>query len=201
MKIVLASKSPRRADILQQIGLKAEVVYPETDELTGLETAGGDPSAVTMENAKQKALAVLKIIKDDACIIGVDTTVHLDGKMLGKPSGKKQAKEYLTALSGRWHQVISSVFVISSKTRDFRQGSEITSVLFNDLENTEIDTYIKTGEPFDKAGAYGIQGKGAIFIRKIEGCYFNVVGLPVSLLYRNLKEIGVWVPSFWNGNE
>ena len=169
--LILASKSPRRKELLSLITRDFMAVSREVDE-----TISDD---MTPENA----VLYLSRIKaepfqnDNDVIIGADTIVVLNGKILGKPTDEEEAFSMLKALSGKEHSVFTGVTLIFKETK----------VKFYELSDGEISTYIKTGEPMDKAGAYGIQGYGSLFVEKIEGDYFNVVGLPVSALYRELQ--------------
>ncbi|MEI6285906.1 MAG: Maf family protein [Bacillota bacterium] len=185
-KIVLASTSPRRKQILEQIGCKFSVLNVDVDEI-----ADSDISArhVATTNAVAKAQAAWAVTADDEVVISADTIVVLDGEIFGKPLDDQDAVNILKRLSGRTHQVITAVAIAS------RHGiiSDVcsTQVEFVQLTNYEIDKYIATGEPFDKAGAYGIQGYGALFVRSVNGCYFNVMGLPIVLTRNLLQRAGV----------
>lgn len=191
MDIVLASKSPRRREILENLGVDFRIVTAETDESSSL----SDGAVLSEELSARKARAVYEVLRNDGSlcndtlIIGCDTVVCCDGAILGKPCDRADAEHMLKMLSGRTHEVISGLTLIYGG-RAYTEH-EVTSVLFDPLEPSEITEYISTGEPDDKAGAYGIQGLASRFIRGIEGCYFNVVGLPVNLLYRMTKQIGI----------
>lgn len=182
-KVVLASESPRRKILLEMLGLKPLVIPARIDEpLTDLLAY-----KQAMLHARAKTEAVSKFIDDDALVIGSDTIVCVDHQNLGKPSGKEQAAIYLRMLSGRSHSVYTGV---SLRYRNrVLTDYERSTVSFNPLSEAEIAAYIQTKEPFDKAGAYGIQGFGAQFIHKIQGCYFNVMGFPVNLFYKMLGEL------------
>ena len=186
MKVVLASASPRRLALLEQVGIKAKVCPADFDEEAGgAETA----QAVALHNALGKCRAVAAKLGDAVAVVAADTIVVIDEAILGKPRNKLEAVAMLTSLSGRSHQVLTGVAVRY-------QGKEIakvcaTKVCFRQLTEAEIAAYVATGELLDKAGAYGIQGKGALLVEKIEGCYNNVVGLPLTMLYSMLKELGV----------
>lgn len=191
MNIILASKSPRRREILQNLDVEFTIVTAETDENSDTK----NPEELVKELALKKACAVKdKLVfenkfTDDTVIIGSDTVVAKDGKILGKPKDRKNAKEMLCMLSGDSHKVISGVALIVGERK--LTSCEITDVYFDKLTEDEIETYISTGECDDKAGAYGIQGKASRFIKKIDGCYFNVVGLPVNLLHNMAKEMKI----------
>ncbi|KIL75485.1 Maf family protein [Bacillus badius] len=187
-RLILASGSPRRKELLEQIGLAFTVKVSHADETIPF---GMSPEQAVMHLASVKAAAVAADEQDDF-VIGADTIVLLDGEILGKPKSRQEAKEMLQRLSGRTHAVCTGVSI--------RYGAdecvfyEKTYVTFWELAEEEINSYLDTGEPFDKAGAYGIQGAGAIFVKKIDGDYFAVVGLPLASLYRQLKRLG------WQGN-
>jgi septum formation protein len=178
--LVLASQSPRRAEILRNAGIPFEVRVAPVDE-TPLE--GEKPEHYVQRLADEKVRAVEAL--DSETVLAADTTVVVHGHMLGKPVDDADARRMLTLLSGRRHEVMTGIAL--------RRGDSValdwavTSVWFAPMTDTEIDDYVSSREPMDKAGAYAIQGLGSKFIEKIEGCYFNVVGLPVSLVYRRLK--------------
>ena len=177
--IILASQSPRRQELLKLITSDFEIKVSNVDETL--------PDKIT---PKEAVMYLSKIKAEpfadgDDIVIGADTVVALDGKILGKPKNEENAKEMLKFLSGRTHSVFTGVTLANGKkTKTFAVE---TKVKFFELTNEEIDAYIKTKEPFDKAGAYGIQGYGSLLVEKINGDYFNVVGLPVSTLARELK--------------
>ncbi|MBR3835642.1 MAG: septum formation inhibitor Maf [Clostridia bacterium] len=179
--IILASASPRRKELLTLAGVDFTVKAADVEEVI---PENASPDEVVMSLALQKAQAVSKD-NADCIVIGSDTVVALDGVILGKPKDEENAREMLIALSGRSHTVYTGVAIIhGEKTKSF---CEATEVVFNELSQEEILNYIATKEPMDKAGAYGIQGKGCVLVEKIVGDYFNVVGLPVSRLYKELK--------------
>ena len=186
MKLILASQSPRRRDLLGQMGLEFTVISPQIDEDAFTDP---DPVALVKTLSREKALAVAKDRAADALVIAADTVVVLDGQTLGKPRDRAEAKAMLAALSGRSHQVCTGVTVCRGDRADTR--AEVTQVTFRSLSLEEIRRYADTGEPMDKAGAYGIQGLGALLVEGIRGDYFNVVGLPVCLLGRMLAGFGV----------
>lgn len=187
MDIILASQSPRRRELLSQMGLKGfKVTSPEVDE----EIDGNLPPArIVEELSLRKASAVAEHADEDDLIIAADTIVVLDGAVLGKPADEREAFAMLTALSGNRHHVYTGVTVIQGG-RAVTQH-EVTAVTFRELEPGEIDHYIATGEPMDKAGAYGIQGLGSLLVSGIDGDYFNVMGLPVYRLGRILAQFGL----------
>lgn len=201
-QIILASQSPRRKELLEQIGLEFEICPAKGEEIITKSV----PEEVVMELSKQKAEEVAAMVssfgeehKDittpsDILVIGADTVVAYDGKILGKPVDEADAKRMLTMLSGNIHSVFTGVtLVLIDKTG--RAGElvfyEKTDVKMHEMTEKEIDRYIATGEPMDKAGSYGIQGKCAIYIEKIDGDYNNVVGLPITRIYQELKKIGI----------
>ena len=187
-KIILASQSPRRRQLLEQIGLEGfTILVPDADESYD-ETA--TPQEIVSSICRKKAIAAQELAKDDeAIIITADTMVFLDGLRLGKPRSEAEAAEMLRSLSGRTHQVCTGVTVCRGETLDTR--CETTGVVFRPLTDTEILSYVRSGEPMDKAGAYGIQGKAALFVSGIDGDYFNVMGLPLHLLGQMLSGFGV----------
>ena len=186
MKIVLASQSPRRRELLGKMGLTFTAQSPNIDEeaVQGL-------SALELVKAlsREKALHIAADEASDTVVIGSDTVVVLDGEVLGKPGSPAQAAEMLSALSGRSHEVCTGVTVCRGD--QVVSEAEVTQVTFRPLTEEEILWYVQTGEPMDKAGAYGIQGYGALFVEKICGDYSNVVGLPVCRLGRMLLSFGV----------
>ena len=171
---MLASRSPQRRAILEQLGIPFEVRVPDVDELTA-----GEPERVVFENARRKATAAAAG-QDEGRVLGVDTAVLIDGDLLGKPAGQDEARRFLERLSGRTHTVLSGVCLLSGETE--RGGVADTHVTFRTLSLELIDWYLGTGEWRDRAGAYAIQGHGAALVERIEGDYWNVVGLPVPLL-------------------
>lgn len=185
MRVILASSSPRRLQLLQQIGIEAEVRPAAFDELS----TGKMADEVVLANAVGKCQAVCAACGDKVPVIAADTVVVLDGQILGKPKDAADAVRMLTELSGRTHKVLTGVAV----SFDGRQLAEVceTEVIFRTLTAAEIADYVATGEPLDKAGAYGIQGRGAVFVEKINGCYNNVVGLPLTRLHLMLAKLGV----------
>lgn len=185
-KIVLASASPRRRQLLDQIGLKFEI-KPSTVGETSKTNLGAKEMA--MELAKLKALDVANN-EINSIVIGSDTLVFMD-EILGKPKDEDHAFEILQQLSGKFHYVYTGIAVIDTATDKIIVDYEQTKIKMKRLSAKEIRGYISSGEPMDKAGAYGIQGLGSVFVEKIEGCYFNVVGLPVFKLCSILDKFGV----------
>lgn len=182
MKIILASASPRRRELMRLITENFTAVSTDTDETLPPNIKPLDASAYL---AEIKAQSALEFFPDDI-VIGCDTTVIIDSKILGKPKNSDGCREYLETLSGRTHKVVTACAITDGRSR--RVFSEITEVTFRKLSADDIEQYISTGEPFDKAGGYGIQGKGSLLVEKINGDYFNVVGLPVSRLNQELKK-------------
>lgn len=182
MKLILASNSPRRAEILLQGGFPFEKRVADTDEYI---PAGILPAAAVEILAQRKGRAVAR--SADEVILAADTVVALDNQILGKPKDENAAKEMLRALSGRAHSVFTGVYITDGK-REFLFHTQ-TKVTFYPLTEAEIGAYICSGEPMDKAGAYGIQGRGALFVEKIDGDYLNVVGFPLAKAAKILKEV------------
>lgn len=185
MDIVLASGSPRRKDLLETLGLEF-TICPAKGEESPPQGAGPDETVKALSLAKAREVAQ---IYPDALIIAADTIVWADSRILGKPRSEAQAEEMLALLSGSSHEVYTGVTLICGEKTVCR--SECTKVFFRDLSDGEIRAYVKTGEPMDKAGAYGIQGRAAMMVRRIEGDYFNVMGLPLCALGQMLEQIGV----------
>jgi septum formation protein len=182
MRVVLASASPRRKQILENAGFEVTVRVSEADET--LPDCISPQKAVELL-ARVKANAVER--KPDELIIAADTVVALDGKILGKPRDEKEAFEMLSALSGKKHLVFTGVCIIYNEKEEI--FSDRTEVEFYKLTENEINDYILTGEPMDKAGAYGIQGRGCMFVRGIDGDYYNVMGLPVAKIGQKIKNL------------
>lgn len=184
-RLVLASASPRRSALLSQIGITFEVRPSDIVEPSPNVHLNTPASEVTQKLALLKAVDVAQHF-NEAIIIGADTLVSLEGKLLGKPTDDTEAFEMLTHLSGTCHEVVTGVALVDVETGREIVWAETTQVYFRELRSTEITAYIASGETSDKAGAYGIQGRGAAFVRRIEGCYFNVVGLPLASLVEHL---------------
>ncbi len=187
-KVILASASPRRSELLRQIGIDFEVIPSNIEE--NIEQ-GMSPESIVQDLAYDKALSVAKGLKGASIVIGADTIVVKDG-ILGKPVNEEEAFAMLKSLQGGWHEVITGVALISPLENRYLKGYEKTNVKMRSLNDREIMSYIKTGEPMDKAGAYGIQGMGALLVERIDGCYFNVVGLPLQKLSAMFEEFGIF---------
>jgi len=183
MKIILASASPRRKELLEQIGFQVQVVPSHLSEAM---PSGTDFAAHVRDMAKAKAQKVAVDFPDEV-VVGADTLVICQGQPLGKPKDANDALKMLSCLSGAWHQVLSGICVTKVSRNIEITGIVTTDVLFYPLSRKDIDDYIRSGEPFDKAGAYGIQGLGARFVKEIRGCFYNVVGLPLSTVWQQLK--------------
>lgn len=189
MRLILASSSPRRSELLRNAGIAFEVMPADVPE----EALPGElPPQTALRLALEKAQAVFAK-NPDAAVLGADTIVIVDGEPLNKPLDAADATRMLGVLSGRVHEVITGVALLWPGGQDVR--SETTRVHFSPLAEDEIAAYIASGEPMDKAGAYGIQGSASRWIPRVEGCYFNVVGLPVALVYHMLRDAGVLRPN------
>lgn len=189
-KLILASKSPRRRELLDRMGLAHTVISVDTDEHF---PDGLSPEDVVTYISKGKALAAAAQVTPEDLVITADTMVFLDDKKLGKPKNEDDAFSMLSALSGRAHTVCTGVTVMQGSR--LLTEAEATHVYFAPLSEDTIRAYIRTGEPMDKAGSYGIQGMGALLVEKIDGDFFNVMGLPVRRLSTMLKQFGVDVLS------
>lgn len=190
-KIILASSSPRRKALLENAGVEFEVVRPSADEsVSGDET----PEEFALRLAAEKALSVARISGNGSVVVGADTIVVVDREILGKPSDKEEASDMLRKISGREHEVYTAFSIVRPEQEVLHSEIVRTSVSIKPLAAHEIQGYIKTGEPMDKAGAYGIQGIGAFMVKGIEGSYTNVVGLPVVELLRALRKLGIVEP-------
>lgn len=186
MKFILASKSPRRREILADLGLEFEILTADTDESCNLT----NPRAFVEELALRKGRAVADKLDGDTIIIASDTVVACNGEILGKPKDRADAGRMLDMLSGTKHDVISGVALISKGKEAV--ASEVTHVIFDKLTDSDKEIYLNSNEPYDKAGAYAIQGLASMWIKGIEGDYFNVVGLPVKRLHDLLlTEFGI----------
>ena len=190
MLYILASGSPRRSELLNNLGLRPRVMPADVDETP---LPDEEPKMMVKRLAMMKALHVAKAYAGkDVLVIGADTCVHVDGRVLGKPKSEDEAKEMLALLSGRSHEVYTGYAAVRCEDMQTVAGSEETRVRMKPLSDGEIAAYVRSGEPMGKAGAYGIQEKGSLLIEKIEGDYFNVVGLPVCALGERLKkEFGI----------
>lgn len=186
MDIILASGSPRRRELLTQMGLSFRVVVSDADETVDKSLSPAEQVSLI---SRRKAGAVAKVVGPDALVVAADTIVALEGQVMGKPHIRAEAVEMLSRLSGRTHEVYTG-FTLQLGERVVTQA-ERTAVTFRDLTQSEIEAYVDTGEPMDKAGAYGIQGLGSLLVSGIRGDYFNVMGLPVCRLGQALKEFGL----------
>lgn len=183
LPLILASGSPRRRELLDLMGLTYTVETPDVDE-----SFSGRPSETVMEISRRKAAAVAAR-HSDSIIIAADTLVFADGA-LGKPHTPERAKEMLRSLAGNWHHVYTGITVINTRSGRILRNVDKTRVHLIPMTEQEIDAYVATGEPLDKAGAYGIQGMGGMFVDRIDGSYSNVVGLPMSMLRIMLAQVG-----------
>ena len=190
MKIILASSSPRRAEILRNAGIAFEIRATQIDE-TALPGETAPAMVARLAEAKARAAAAqMDVGMRDCMIVGADTTVELEGEILGKPRDSANARAMLAKLSGRTHHVLTGIFVLRLPDNATRAAVENSAVTFAPLDEKVINAYAATGEPIGKAGAYAIQGLAGRYIPRIEGCYFNVVGLPLARLYALLRELG-----------
>ena len=186
---ILASGSPRRKQLLNQIGLEFTVIPSDVDEDFTLDLP---PEAFTEHWAREKAKSVAKI-HPDSLIVGADTIVVLDGNILGKPKDKKDSFNMLQSLSGKTHEVITGVSFISLEQELDHTFNERTFVSFNTLSDRDIKSYIDIYNPLDKAGSYGIQDWFSVHIHRVEGCYYNVMGLPLSSFYSYFKSVSAFL--------
>ncbi|HZK44152.1 MAG TPA: Maf family protein [Syntrophomonadaceae bacterium] len=186
-KIILASGSPRRRELFDRLGIDYTQITAEIAEDIQLNEL---PEEAVRRIAQEKAKAVSQALKS-GIIVSADTIVVYNGMILGKPKNELEAFDFLETLSGNSHRVITAICLINKHTGFCAVKTATTLVHFRDLSGEEIKAYIATKEPFGKAGAYAIQGIGALLVEKIEGCYFNVVGLPLTILYEMLLEQGV----------
>ncbi len=186
MRIILGSGSPRRRELLAGLGLEFEVRVADIDESV---RSGEQGLAYVERLALEKGRAVAKGVDDANLIVAADTIVELDGELLGKPRDEIEAKAMLNRLSGALHRVHTGVAVLAKSREEAAVAT--TGVQFHSMSEAEIDWYVATGEPLDKAGAYGIQAHGALFVAGLEGGYFNVVGLPLDLLYRLVGRLDI----------
>jgi septum formation protein len=188
--VVLASSSPRRREILEKTGLKFIVDAAEINEDHGRRMRPAElAKTISLEKAK-----VVAVRHPYSIIIAADTFGVLGGRLLGKPRDEDEARDMLRRMSGRRHRVVTGFTILDTETGKAVSKAVETKVYFKMLYSEEINAYVKTGEPLDKAGAYAIQGMGAMLVEKIEGDYYNVVGLPLSSLVRELKRFGVKLP-------
>jgi septum formation protein len=183
--IVLASSSPRRSEILDMLGIDHIVFKPGIDE----DNRSADPGSLVRDLSIKKAEAAAEAV-DGEIILSVDTVVVLEDVVMGKPLSDEEAGTMLRQLSGKWHHVFTGLTLLAPGEKRSVSGEETTAVKFKQVGEMEIQDYIRTGEPFDKAGGYGIQGRGSALVERIDGCYFNVVGLPVVKFLSMLNELG-----------
>lgn len=191
MKLVLASSSPRRKELLAKISTEFKTAAPpeEAEEPISGGGASAAPEKFAERNALLKAMAVARTEDGDSIVIGADTIVVSEGRIMGKPAGAEEAARMLRALSGKTHEVITGIAVTNNATGRTISSFERTEVEFKELSDREIDEYVASGEPIGKAGAYAIQGLASRFIPGIRGCFFNVVGLPVFRLHSMIMEV------------
>ena len=185
--LILASASPRRQELLKSAGISFEVLPSEVDE--GFQE-GEPPEEYVARLARRKAAKAGEKHKN-RWVLAADTVVVIDGRILGKPGSRQEAREMLEVLSNREHRVITGFCLLSGDSGKSRAGAVTTRVRFKNLSPREIDWYLGTGEPFDKAGAYAIQGKAAFMVKEIHGSYSNVVGLPLTEVIEALQEMGI----------
>ena len=183
---ILASKSPRRTELLRSINCDFKTVVSDADELSG---DVADPKELAVANAKLKAEATAKKIGNDVPVLGADTIVALDGHIHYKPKDEADAKRILRTLAGRTHEVITGIAFV--RGAEVFSAVEVTKVTFDDMTEQEIADYVATGEPMDKSGAYALQGKAGVFIKGIEGSYSNVVGLPLCALKHLARQANI----------
>lgn len=186
-RFILASQSPRRAEILRRVGLSFGVEPSNVDESS---VALADPRDTVVQLARMKAHAVHEQHPHDI-VVSADTVVAIDGEILGKPRDDAEAAQMLRKLSGRAHRVLTGFAIIDGARKIEKTGCEETMVVFREMNEREIDWYVSSGEPRDKAGAYAIQGLGGLFVERIEGNYYNVVGFPLTLFVRLMEKIGI----------
>jgi septum formation protein len=191
LRVILASGSPRRKQLLEQAGIDFEVRVSDADE-----TVEGEPYEQVAALARRKAEAVAQSVAGEAIIVAADTLVYAEsrngsGRILSKPCDERDAYDMLQALQGRKHTVYTGVAVLRTDSGERNVFVDAAYVYFRPLTDREIQAYIATGEPFDKAGAYGIQEKGALLVERIEGDFYTVMGLPISKLCVQLEEMGV----------
>lgn len=209
-KLILASASPRRRELLRMLGLDFEIMVSTAEEKnresSGLPGEPGKPGLPGLPDKHSLGMAeipgeqAMRVAADkaaeiaelhpEALVIAADTIVVIDHRILGKPRDEEEARAMLSFLSGRWHEVYTGLALVRVAEKKRLLDYEQTRVKFRSLSREEIDRYLRSGEPMDKAGAYGIQGLGAVLVERIEGCYFNVVGLPLARLTLLLKEFG-----------
>ena len=188
MKFILASSSPRRRDLLLRLQTPFDVILPNVDE--SMLSSDGNPETYCIALAELKANDISQHYPSEL-VIGADTIVVLDDQIFGKPNNKIHAQNMLNTLSGKTHQVYTGVCLKWAEKNIHHLFTEITTVIFRDLDEKDISHYIESSPPYDKAGAYGIQDWSAVFVIGIKGCYDNVVGFPISRFYQELKKLGI----------
>ena len=191
MKVILASKSPRRVEILEKIVKEFEVVESNFDENTI--DFKGDIEKYVKDLSRNKAIEVSKRLNEPSIVIAADTVVFKNGKVLEKPKNEEDAFSMLSSLSGNTHKVYSGICLINTYDDTVVTDCDCTEVRFSELNPRQIRNYINSGEPMDKAGAYGIQGLGGAFVEGINGCYYNVMGLPLNKLYKALENYDITI--------
>lgn len=191
MKVILASKSPRRVEILEKIVKEFEVVQSNFDENTI--DFKGDIEKYVKDLSRNKAIEVSKRLNEPSIVIAADTVVFQNGKVLEKPKNEEDAFSMLSSLSGNTHKVYSGICLINTYDDTVVTDCDCTEVKFSELSLRQIRNYINSGEPMDKAGAYGIQGLGGAFVEGIKGCYYNVMGLPLNKLYKALENYDITI--------
>ncbi len=190
-RLILASSSPRRRQLLGDLGLNFEIITADVDERPVFEET---PPEFVSRISLEKCMSVSSVCLDGT-ILGADTVVVLGGEILGKPADRESAKDMLKRLSGRWHEVWTGFCIFSQGQAVTVQRAVKTDVLFARLTDKVCDAYVKTGEPMDKAGAYGIQGVGGVFVERVKGSYTNVVGLPLAEVVKELESLCVITPA------
>lgn len=191
MKVILASKSPRRVEILEKIVKEFEVVQSNFDENTI--DFKGDIEKYVKDLSRNKAIEVSKRLNEPSIVIAADTVVFQNGKVFEKPKNEEDAFSMLSSLSGNTHKVYSGICLINTYDDTVVTDCDCTEVRFSELNPRQIRNYINSGEPMDKAGAYGIQGLGGAFVEGIKGCYYNVMGLPLNKLYKALENYDITI--------
>ena len=194
-QLILASASPRRRELLEKLDIRFEIRPAFVDESP---LPGEDASTYPLRTAVKKAMAVAEHLgkEEEALVVAADTVVVIDDDILGKPADVEEAKAMLSRLAGREHIVITGLGLVDTRSGRTLSAAEQTIVYFNAFSEAQIDAYVATGEPLDKAGAYGIQGKGSLLVRKIDGDFYNVMGLPLSRLDRLLAKLDLNLLSF-----
>lgn len=184
MRLILATSSPRRKDVFTMLGYEFTAIPSNIDETESIDS----PVRLVEQLAYEKAKNVFDNNRD-ACVVGSDTVVFYNGEIIGKPKDEQDAFRILSLLRGSTHTVYTGLCVLCGEKQMITYDT--TLVKFSDFTDAEIWSYIKTGEPLDKAGAYGIQGPGGVLVEKVDGCYFTVIGMPVNKIYSMLKDLGI----------